>query len=77
MDELRYSIGGSGNGGGFNSLAAGNKLYGAGRTNPTMGPVDKLGYINRDATIRARRNAILRRLMSSHPGEYLQPGSMR
>lgn len=71
--RLRYSIGSAGNGGGFNSLAAGNKQYGMGRSNPTMGPVDPTGYIDRDAALKARRTAILRRLISSQPGQYLQP----
>lgn len=75
--RLRYSLGSAGNGGGFNKLSAGDKQYGLGRSNPTMGPVDKTGYINRDATLKARRNAILRQLISSKPGEYLQPGSIR
>ena len=46
----------------FNQYAAGNKTYGMGRSNPTMGPVDKLGYAERDRQAVARRNALLQRL---------------
>lgn len=49
----------------FNSYAVGNKVYGGGRTNPTSGPVDKLGYRERDAITRAKRNALLRRLKAT------------
>lgn len=52
----------------FNSYSAGNKSYGLeGRSNPTMGPVDPLGYRERDATTRRKRNALLRR-MKAHSG---------
>lgn len=54
----------------FNSYAAGNKVYGGGRNNPTSGPVDKLGYRERDAIIRARRNALLRRLKATVAKNY-------
>lgn len=47
-------------GGGFNALAAGNKMYGGGRSMPTLGPVDRLGYAERDAKLKARNNALLR-----------------
>lgn len=57
----------------FNSYAAGNKTYGFGRSNPTDGPVDKLGYRERDAKHAARRNAILRRLKATQSGNYNSP----
>lgn len=75
--RLKYGIGNAGNGGGFNPFSAGTKRYGAGRNNPTMGPVDRAGYIDRDAALRARRNAILRKIASSPRGQYLQPGSIK
>lgn len=55
----------------FNSYAAGNKIYGAGRSNPTSGPVDKLGYRERDLLIRARRNALLRRLKATQNKNFM------
>lgn len=51
-------------GGGFNSLAAGNKVYGQGRPNPNQGPVSPgatTGYAKRDAMAAARRNALVKR----------------
>lgn len=77
MDDSRYRVGSATGGGGFNALSAGSKHYGPGRNNPTMGPVDRTGYIDRDAALKARRNAILRRLQSQQSGQYLQPGSIR
>lgn len=57
---------------GFNSYAAGNKLYGgSGRSNPTMGPVDKLGYSERDRLQRARQNAIIARLKAMQSGDFM------
>lgn len=47
-------------GGGFSSYAAGNKTYGGGRSMPTLGPVDPLGYRERDLKLKARQNALLR-----------------
>lgn len=49
-------------GGGYNRYGVGNKTYGSGRSNPTVGPVDPLGYRERDAKSKARRDAILKRL---------------
>lgn len=46
----------------FNAYSAGNKVYGSGRSNPTMGPVDMLGYRQRDRQAAARREALVRRL---------------
>lgn len=49
-------------GGGFNSMAAGNKVYGGGRPMPTMGKIsDKSGYAMRDGKMAARREALMRR----------------
>lgn len=33
----------------FNAYSAGNKVYGGGRPMPTVGPVDPIGYAERDA----------------------------
>ena len=58
-------------GGGFNPYAAGSKKYGSGaRDNPTQGPVDPLGYRERDAEIRMKRNALLRRIQAAQTGSY-------
>lgn len=46
-------------GGGFEPMAAGSKTYGGGRSMPTMGPVDPMGYAQRDRKTKARRNAML------------------
>lgn len=49
-------------GGGFNSFAAGNKVYGNGRPMPTMGKIaDKTGYAMRDGKMAARRDALMKR----------------
>lgn len=58
---------------GFNPLAAGRKMYGAGRPFPTMGRVDPLGYKNRSAN----KAAILRRLRAKNTGNYMQPDLLR
>lgn len=49
-------------GAGFNPYAAGHKSYGGGRPMPTSGKVtDKVGYGQRDAEAKARRDALLKR----------------
>jgi hypothetical protein len=60
-----------------NPYSTGNKVYGAGRSFPTMGPVDKLGYAERDAQHRSRRNAIGRRLAANAKGAYASADSLR
>lgn len=55
----------------FNSYAAGNKVYQGGRSWPTSGPVDKLGYRERDAKTKAKRNALLRRMKKHNAGKYM------
>ncbi len=55
----------------------GNKVYGGGRSFPTMGPVDKLGYMERDAKAKARRNAMLRRMKAVNKGNYANPEAWR
>lgn len=57
----------------YQSYAAGNKVYGAGRSNPTSGPVDKLGYRERDAATRLKRNAMLRRMKAGQAGNLNSP----
>lgn len=55
----------------------GNKVYGAGRSFPTMGPVDKLGYKERDAKATARRGALLRQMKANAKGNYMSADSLR
>jgi hypothetical protein len=62
-------------GGGINRYSAGSKVYGSGRSNPTSGPVDPMGYRQRDLTAAARRNAILARLKAQQTGDLF--GSSR
>lgn len=62
---------------GINPYAVGNKIYGAGRSNPTSGPVDKMGYKERDAKSAARRDAIVRRMKSNAKGNYASADSLR
>lgn len=57
----------------FNSYAAGNKIYGGGRSWPTMGPVDILGYRERDLKVKGKRNAMLRRLKAGNAQDFNNP----
>lgn len=50
--------------------SVGNKIYGGGRSFPTMGPVDKMGYRERDNKSKARRDAILRRMKAMQLGKF-------
>lgn len=59
-----------------NSYAAGNKVYGGGRPMPTMGPVDPMGYKERDR-LRIARNAALRRLKAMDSGNFMSADFMR
>lgn len=61
----------------YNPYAAGNKVYGGGRSFPTMGPVDKLGYRERDLQVKSRRNALLRRLQAMQGGRYMSADYLR
>lgn len=56
---------------GPNPYAAGQKVYGGGRSNPTMGPVDPTGYRERDAQAASQRNAMLRRLRAARQNQYM------
>lgn len=57
--------------------AVGNKIYGGGRSFPTMGPVDRLGYRERDAKSKARKFAILRRMKAHANGKDASPDVLR
>jgi hypothetical protein len=62
---------------GFNKYSAGNKVYGMARSAPTVGPVDKAGYRERDAKHRVRRNAVLRRMKKEMSGNLMHPDARR
>lgn len=56
----------------FQSYAAGNKIYGGGRSSPHMGGgLDPLGYRERDAKHRLKRNALLRRMKAGNTKTYM------
>lgn len=59
----------------YNAYAAGNKIYGlGGRSAPNVGQtLDPTGYINRDAEVRLKRNALLRRLKAGAKKDYMNP----
>lgn len=58
----------------FQSYAAGNKVYGFGQNSPhSGGGLDPLGYKERDATVRLKRNAMLRRLKAGQQGKFMSP----
>jgi hypothetical protein len=61
----------------FNEFAAGAKVYGGGRYNPTMGPVDKTGYAERDRKLKVRRNALQAKLKAKGKGAYASSDAMR
>ena len=61
----------------YTPYAAGAKTYGAGRMNPTSGPVDNQGYRERDAIARARRTAILSRMQGQQAGNYMSSAVLR
>jgi len=61
----------------INPYAVGDKIYGGGRSFPTMGPVDKMGYIERDNKAEARRNAVLRRMQALNAGKFASPDANR
>jgi hypothetical protein len=56
---------------GYNPYAAGNKVYGGGRSAPNVGPTSsREGYLDRDARGKMRRNALLRRMKAGQQGKY-------
>jgi hypothetical protein len=61
----------------FNPYAAGQKIYNAVSSSPTMGPVDKTGYADRDRRLAARRNAVLQRMKGMNAGAYSSPDVLR
>lgn len=77
-----YGAGGFGqqqpvNGGGFQPYAAGIKHYGMGRSFPTSGTVNRLGYARRDNEAAARRNALLKQMQARQGGQFNSPDALR
>lgn len=61
----------------FNPYAAGRKVYGGGRDAPNIGPVDPMGYKERDAKKKIERTAILRRMQAGQQGKFNSPNFQR
>jgi hypothetical protein len=64
--------------GGYNAYAAGSKVYNGGSSAPNIGPVDKMGYRERDLKykVRQRQNAILRRMQARQKGDYASSANL-
>lgn len=61
----------------FSPYAAGSKTYGQAMKSPTMGPVDKTGYANRDRRLKAKRNAVLAKMQSGNTGAFASSNFLR
>ena len=61
----------------FSPYAAGSKTYGQTMKSPTMGPVDKTGYANRDRRLKAKRNAILAKMKAGNKGAFASSDYLR
>jgi hypothetical protein len=65
----------------YNPYSAGKKTYGGGRPMPTIGPVDPIGYKERDAANAQQnindRNATLRRLKNNQKGNYFPTNAQK
>lgn len=57
--------------------SVGNRVYSGARSHPTSGPVDKMGYRERDAKASARRSAILRRMKAMQSGKSASADALR
>jgi len=65
------------NTGQYNPYAAGQKVYGSGRYNPTMGPVDKTGYAARDRKRKVKLNALRAKTKASQKGAFASSSVLR
>jgi len=61
----------------FNPYAAGARMYGSGRMNPTSGAVDPTGYAERDKKRRAKLNALRAKTKAQVSGNYASPNFMK
>lgn len=57
--------------------SVGNRVYGGGSPQPTLGPVDPSGYRERDLQTAARRDAILRRMKAQQSGKFASADALR
>lgn len=58
----------------FNKYAAGRKVYGGGRDAPNVGPTGAegvVGYKERDAKLRLKRNALIKKMKAKASGNYM------
>lgn len=62
---------------GSSPYAAGQRVYGGGRPMPTIGPVDKMGYKERDAKQNAKKRAMAQRVKANQKGNFFSPNAMR
>lgn len=60
----------------YTPYAAGMKLYGGGRSNPTAGPVAREGYREREMLNRSKRQAVLNQLKKVQSGEMMSPEAL-
>lgn len=65
------------NTGQYNPYGAGQKVYGSGRYNPTMGPVDKTGYAARDRKRKVKLNALRAKTKASQNGAFASSSVLR
>jgi hypothetical protein len=61
----------------FNPYAAGAKTYGMISSSPTIGPVDKTGYMDRDRRRKARKQAVLAAMKAKNAGAFANPNALR
>lgn len=58
--------------GNISRYAVGGKRYGGGwRDAPNIGPVDPMGFKERDAKANTMRNALLRRIRAGQQGKFM------
>lgn len=63
---------------GFNSYAAGSKVYNGGSSAPALGPMGlRPGAQENQLAVQARRNALLRRLKAGQGGSMMSPDWLR
>lgn len=62
---------------GTSAYSAGNTVYGGGRPMPTVGPVNRAGYRDRDLKNKAKRNALLNRLRAGQGGKFKSSDYLR
>jgi hypothetical protein len=61
----------------FNPYAAGAKIYGNMKSSPTVGAVDKTGYVARDRKLAVRRNAVLAKIKAQQTGSFANSNVQR